>query len=155
MTTFNNLPNIVIIDGYKINLAAGASINQALVYNGTAFVAQDMGGVNSDERANANHVLLATTSPTTIVTYTPSTSGNYEISLYYSIVTATTDVTITLSWTDSVGAQTSNFMPLTSTAVGSYMIATTYINSTNAAITVSATAGTANHVYVSSTITAM
>lgn len=95
---------------------------------------------------------LTTTSATTIATFTPPAQGNYRVDIYYRVVTATTNVTITLTWTDGSGAQTSNIVPLTSTSVGSYIIPPTYLNSTAAAITVSATSGTANNLYVSASI---
>src|SRR5271154_3054916 len=38
------LPNKIQIDGYAIDLSAGASEGQALAYNGTSFVAQTISG---------------------------------------------------------------------------------------------------------------
>ena len=102
---------------------------------------------------SASDVQLTTTSPTTIATFTPPAQGNYKVDIYYRVVTATTNVTITLTWTDGSGAQTSSIIPLTSTAIGSYIVPPTYVNSTASAITVTATSGTANNLYVSATIT--
>ena len=104
------------------------------------------------EVASASDTQLTTTSSTTIATFTPAAQGNYMVNIYYRVITAPTVLTITLTWTDGSGAQTSNIVSGTTEAVLSGIVAPTYINSTTSAITVSATAGTANQVYVSATI---
>lgn len=110
-------------------------------------------GSNSiSEGASASDTQLTTTSSTTVVTFTPATQGNYLINIYYRVITATTTLTMTLTWTDGSGAQTSNILISSSQGVGSIAVSPTYINSTTSAITLSATAGTANQVFVSATI---
>jgi hypothetical protein len=95
---------------------------------------------------------LTTTSATTVATLTPVTQGNFEIKIYYRVVTAATNLTITVTYTDGSGAQTKTLVSNASQAVGSYVVGSTYINATASAISVNATAGTANQVYVSASI---
>jgi len=136
------------IGSFQIN-PSGAVANQSLVYNGTAFVpvyvSQEVGSKSTD-------LQLTTTLATTVATFTPSTSSNYVVYIYYRVVTASTNLTLTLTWTDGSGAQSDTIIPLASQTVGSYIIHPTYINSTANTITVSATAGTANNIYVSANI---
>ncbi len=101
---------------------------------------------------SASEVELTTTGSTSIVSYTPTAQGNYLVSVYFRVVTATTTVTVTVTYTDSTGSQTITVLNAQSEATGSYSLATLPINATAAAITVSATAGTANQVYVSAAI---
>lgn len=108
--------------------------------------------VYSGNRADASNTQVTTTSATSIVTLTPPATGNYEIRIYYRVVTASTTVTITVTWTDPSGAQTLTLVNAVNTAVGSYVLAPTFINATAAAITVTATAGTANQLFVSADI---
>ena len=98
---------------------------------------------------------ITVTTPTTALTYTPTTSGLYRISFYFRVVTAATDVTVTVTTTDATGAQTWDVLPLTSEAVGSYQLDSITVGATAGdAIDVVVTAGTANQVYVSSSIEA-
>ena len=105
-------------------------------------------------RGNASETQLTGTSATDILDYTTAAAGNFMVACYYRVVTGTTNVGIDLTFTDQTGAQTQVLVPAaTSTAVGSYSITPVYINAANAThIKVTATAGTANRVYVSATI---
>jgi len=102
--------------------------------------------------ASVSEFLLATTAQTTVATFTPASQRNYVVFIYYRVITGSTNVTLTVTWTDSAGAQTSTPVNVVATAVGSYILAPIYINSTSAAITVKATASVANQLYVSSSI---
>lgn len=102
--------------------------------------------------ANVSNLELTSTSATTIVSYTPSSQGNYLVMVYYSVITASTDLTLTLTWTDSTGSQSYTWVNGTSQAVGSYNVLPVFINSIASVITVTATAGTANQVYISGSI---
>lgn len=97
--------------------------------------------------------LLATTGATSVLAGTTPLAGNYLVSIYYRVVTAPTTLVITVSWTDATGAQTLTVVPSLSYPVGSYIQALIPITATNGStVTVSATAGTANQVYVSASI---
>lgn len=129
-----------------------------LQYNGSKWVNQLP--PFSDIVASAVSTELTTTSATNIVTYTPSTTGIFNVQAYFTIITAATTVLITLSWTDpnSSTIVTFNWYAASGgvgllTNTGSYSLADMTINAkSGAAITVSATAGTANQVYVSAVI---
>jgi hypothetical protein len=96
---------------------------------------------------------LTTTSATTVATYTPGSTKGLWVALYYRVAVASTNVTITVSWTDATGAQSYTALPTTSQATGSYVLVPIFIVSTNAAVTVQFTAGTANQVFASAAIT--
>jgi hypothetical protein len=103
--------------------------------------------------SSVSDMKLTTTSATTVSTLTPVLQGNYSVKLYYRVVTGATNLTITLTYTDGSGSQTQTPVNVTGQAVGSYEINSLFFNATTGgAITVSATAGTANQVYVSATI---
>lgn len=103
--------------------------------------------------ATAHEVELTTTGSTTIVTFTPGSNGNYKISGYFRVVSATTNVTWVVSWTDASGAQTLTVLSSVSESVGSYPLSDFMVSCASGhPITVSATAGTANQVYCSAAI---
>ena len=98
---------------------------------------------------------ITVTTGQTVLTYTPTTSGLFRISFYFRVITAATDVTVTVTTTDATGAQTWDVLPLTSEAVGSYQLDSITVGATAGdAIDVVVTAGTANQVYFSSSIEA-
>lgn len=103
--------------------------------------------------ANATDTLLTTTDATQVVNYTTGTdTNNYLVYVYYRVITAATDVTLTLQWTDGTGVQSSTIVT-GSQPVGSYTIPATFISAIGGTgIAVTATAGTANQVYVSAAI---
>jgi hypothetical protein len=138
------------VDGYSIDLTSGASVNQVLIYDGYAFSAASIATSN----ANQSDYQLTTTSPTNVVSFTPITQGNFIIYVFYRVANATTDVSLSINWTDITGSGTLILIPLaTSIVVGSYPLPPVYINAiTSGAITVSATTGTANNLYVSASI---
>ena len=95
---------------------------------------------------------LTGTTATTVATYTPGSTKGLWIGLYYRVVTGATNVTITITYTDTTGAQSYTALPTTSQAVGSYSMVPIFIVSTAAAVTVQFTAGTANQVFASASI---
>lgn len=103
--------------------------------------------------AGAVSTLLATTSQTSVAAFTPSPNAvNCKVSSYVVIATAPTTLTVTITWTDSAGAQ-SMFWSATSWPVGSYALADIPITSASgSAVTVLATAGTANQATVSASM---
>lgn len=102
--------------------------------------------------ATTEEHLLTTTGSTSVCTTTPGAAGNFEIGLYFRVVTATTNVTISITWTDATGAQTLTVLNVVPEVTGSYALTKFMIDATAAAITVSFTAGTANQVYASASI---
>lgn len=75
------------------------------------------------------------------------------IGIYFRVITATTNVTVNVTYTDATGAQTNTLLDAQASAVGSYSLPMLMINTTAAAaVAVKITAGTANQVYGSATI---
>jgi hypothetical protein len=106
--------------------------------------------------SNVKEIELTTTSPTVVVSHTPIINGNYIVYIYYRVTTATTNLTLTLTWNDVTGPQTQTIIAgATPTVIGSYPVAPFYFNSAPSAITLTATAGTANQVYFSASIVGM
>lgn len=102
---------------------------------------------------NGKEVLMSTTGETTIATKTPAAAGNVLIGIYFRVITATTNVTVNVTYTDATGAQTNTLLDAQASAVGSYSLPMLMINTTAAAaVAVKITAGTANQVYGSATI---
>jgi hypothetical protein len=104
-------------------------------------------------RASASETKITSTSATSLTQYTPAAQGNFLIMVYYRVITATTNVTIQITYTDAGGAQTITVLNIQSTAVGSYSTLPVFINAAaGSPITVQITAGTANQVYASTSI---
>lgn len=101
---------------------------------------------------NGKEVAMSTTGETTIATKTPAAAGNVLIGIYFRVITATTDVTVKVTYTDATGAQTNTLLDAQASAVGSYSLPMMLINTTAAAVAVKITAATANQVYGSATI---
>ena len=101
---------------------------------------------------SVSDTLLTTTSPTQITVATAASNGNYGVYGYLRIASAC-NLTITVSWMDGSGPQSSDVVNGTQTGGGSYMLSTFFINAiAGTAITVTATTDTPNVVTVSSTI---
>ncbi|MCL6442085.1 MAG: hypothetical protein K6T83_01240 [Alicyclobacillus sp.] len=96
---------------------------------------------------------LTTTSATTILSYTPAAQGNFEVSVSLR-VTATTNITLQIKWTDASGnQQTDTRLSNQSVPAGTWDVPIKFLNATTAApISVIVTAGTANVLYASATI---
>lgn len=110
------------------------------------------GDTLSVEGSRTSDSLLTTTGSTSVATHTPSAQGNFVAYIYYRVITAATDVTVTVTYTDGTGSQTNTVLSAQSSPVGSYSCVPVFINATTSAISVNATAGTANQVYVSASI---
>lgn len=221
----------ISLDGYTFDLSGNASNNQALVYNGTSFIAQNIvnsvsnsdstitispttgaavaslnlghantwtatqsfpaasipnatlanssvtvtagsgltggGTVNLGSTITVNATVadvsnvkeqqLTSTSATDVISYTTSAAGNYRVWCYYRVVTANTNLTVVVTYTDVTGAQTQTLVSAaTPTPVGSYCASPVFLNATNAtAIKLTVTAGTANQVFVSGNVEAL
>lgn len=111
-------------------------------------------GIKASAKVN-----LTSISATTIATYTTPSSGAsmYQVMCGFGVLTATTSVTITITWTDSAGtgAQTVTLLNAQASNIGTYSLLPVFIGRINNsdAITVTATAGTINNVTVWATIT--
>ncbi len=103
--------------------------------------------------ANVN-VALTTTSATNVVNVTTPSAGNYVAYAYVEVTGAATGLTLQLSWTSPSGAQTQTIVPATTLkSVGDYTLVPIYFRATaSTSIKVTATAATANHVTVCSTV---
>ena len=98
--------------------------------------------------------LITSTGATLVLSTIPLSPGFHVVDLYYRIVTAATDVILTISYYDMAGTAISEeVVKVTAQAVGSYHVASTTItsNETNL-IQVHATVSAANQVYVSTKI---
>lgn len=105
--------------------------------------------------ATVQEVELTTVSGTQILSYTPSVAMNINIGLYFRVITATTNVTITINWTDGTGAQILTVLNSVPETVGSYSLTNFMINSiANNAVTINFTAATINQVYASASMRA-
>jgi hypothetical protein len=105
--------------------------------------------------ASVSDFEVASTSPTAVLTATPSVGGNFIVHLYYRVTVSATDLTLTLAWTDASGAQQQT-IATGSQSPGSNTVAPTFINAMGGnPITVTATAGLAGQVFISGTIEAV
>jgi hypothetical protein len=143
--------DIIFYDGTNwINLAVGASASYVLGVSGglPAWV------VGSNPLvASAKETKLTTTGATNVINYTTVAAGNYAVNVYFRVVTGATVVTLTYVWTDVTGAQSYTYLSAVSESTGSYTMQPLFFNATNSsAIQVTATAGTANQVYVSASV---
>lgn len=109
---------------------------------------------NGSSGADAREVLLTTTATTAVRSLTPTTNGEFLVAVSFRIITAATNVTITITWTDASGAvQTDTRLSNQSVGVGPHDVPIKYIDATTAGpITVNVTAGTANQVYATASI---
>lgn len=102
---------------------------------------------------NASETLLSTTGATDVISFTPAAAGNFMAMIYYRVVTGATNLTINVTYTDQTGAQTAIVVPAAqSQAINSYIMAPVFFNATAAVVKVTATAGTANQIYVSASV---
>lgn len=127
----------------------GQTVSDADVNALTTVITNTIG--SSILKTSVSETLVTSTAQQTIASYTPSVRGNYQVNCYFRVITAPTVVTIAVTFTDATGAQT-NTMISQSVPVGDYSLVPLIINSNAAAISVKVTAGTANQVYVSSSI---
>lgn len=104
--------------------------------------------------AGSKNLEITSTSATTIWSFTPPADGLYTAKVYLR-VTASTTVTVTISYDDSGGSQTYTPDALndqTLTAKSYSMVAWDFEATPSAAITLTVTTGTANQVYVTSAL---
>ncbi len=147
----NNSNELTLEIDYPLYLDSNNKLNVQV--DGSSIIVNSKGELQAKiTPVSVSDLELTTTSQTTIATYTPSTQGNYTLKVYARVITAATTLTLTANWTDASGVQSYSWVNAASEAVGSYTFLPIYINSLADAITISATAGTANQVYVSASI---
>jgi len=129
-----------------ITVAAGASLAPAVTAGG-------LPALLANPSVVLEH-LLADTTLDTILTLTPEAPGLFEVRVYGRVITATTTVTVEVTYTDAGGAQTATLVNAVAEPVGPLLVAPAVIASTAAAIAVKAQAGTASQVYLSAAIEA-
>ncbi|MGI0067578.1 MAG: hypothetical protein ACREB9_04030 [Thermoplasmata archaeon] len=102
---------------------------------------------------DASDTELTTTGATVIATRTPAVQGNFLVIVYARIITATTTLSLSMTYDDGTGAQTYTWLSSVGESVGSYTFLPVPINATTAAaIVVSATAGTVDQAFISASI---
>lgn len=148
-TTTLSLPSVGPGAG---SIGGGTSVITSLTLDAQGRVTAATSGAPVPLGNRAVETLLTGTTQTAVATYTPGSTKGLWIGLYYRVVTATTNVTISISYTDVTGSQTLTVIPTTSTATGSYPMGPIFICATAASVTVNVTAGTANQVYVTASI---
>ena len=101
--------------------------------------------------------LLDSTSATTLLTFTPAVSGLYQVGVAGTVQTAATTVTVAVTYTDSVtqAGATLTLINAVSEAVGPISAQGYIAAQAGAAVTITATAGTANQVTLSPVVTAL
>lgn len=97
-------------------------------------------------------MVLSTINPTTLITYTHGVTRNWLLDIYLRIVTGVTAITLTLTYTDSNGAQTITYMNARTLNAGSYLIPELYFRSLASAITITAQADIANQAYFTASL---
>ncbi len=109
------------------------------------------GGGGTFTPTSVKNQVISTTSPTQILSVTPLAAGNYLVSAYFRVTTAATTVLLEVSWND--GESQTYVWVNQSETVGTYVLLPVFLYATTlGAITVTATVGTANQVFVSSTL---
>jgi hypothetical protein len=117
-----------------------------------AYTASGWQGAGPGTGASKVEVALTTTAATQIATLTPEAAGEYQVLVYVRVVTAATTVTVQVSYTDASGAQTQTPIDAVSEPVGFATAQAIVASVAGQPITVTATAGTANQVFVTAGI---
>lgn len=136
--------NADMVDNRHAGLAAG---NIPYLNNNAQLGASLLSG------ASVSDTLLTTALATTILQFTPLAQGNFNVMLYFRVVTGTTNVTVSITYDDGTGAQTNTLYSAQACTVGSYSAIPVFINAkvTNP-IKIIVTASVANQVYASASI---
>jgi hypothetical protein len=141
-----------IDSGGPINLFAGQYLY--LISDGAnnwIVVSQSSG---SGGVANIYDRELTTTNPTTILSATRGSAGGIcSASLYIRVITAPTDLTAIINYTDASGVQQLAWLDLVNLPIGVYAFdIKAFETAPGSLIDISLTAGTANHVFATAQI---
>lgn len=105
---------------------------------------------------NVTNQLLMDTNNDIIINVRTKPNGNYILYVYYTVITATTNVSVNAEWNDIQTGHQSKVLDSGSKDVGSYTLTPLFINNTGDAgtqtISLKIQAGTANQVYVSTSL---
>ena len=102
--------------------------------------------------ASTSDVKITGTTAQTIASYTPTAAGNFVVYCFFRVITAATNVSVKLTYSNSAGAQT-DMLFNQSAPVGDWRLVPAFVNAApGTPIVLSVTAGTANQVYASATI---
>lgn len=155
----NNFKNSSVISGllYLSNLTTPIISSNTFQTTGAGLIT--FNGTNTGVNFGAENrlgsypeTLLTTTSATNIISYTPLLQGLFEVRIYARVVTASTNLTIVVTHSDGT-AQTQTIQASASKVVGSYTYIPLVFNAvTGTNIIVKVTAGTANQVYITSSL---
>lgn len=160
-------PGANLVNKGTYNNSLAYNLNELTQYNGTTYycIQASVGNLPTDTDywavflsppalpvTSTQELLITTTNLTTVVTHTPTVAKNIQITTYFRVITATTTVSVQITYTDITGSQTLALLTSQSCPTGSYTLLPVFINSTASAITVSITAGTVNQVYASATV---
>lgn len=160
-------PGVDLANRGTYNNSTTYTLNDLVIYSGSTYycIATSTGNVPTNTNywslflspsslpvTSVQEVLLSTTSSTTVASHTLTTAKNILFNVYFRVITASTTVTITVNYTNTSGVQTTDILPAQSCAVGSYELLPLFVNCVASTLTITATAGTANQVYVSASI---
>lgn len=161
----------------KINLntivgnasSVSAIIDETIAYASPEDVSNALSQAETytDSKVNSKSISdfkLTTTSIINILTYTPVQQGNFKIDVYLRVLAAA-NITVSISYTDSTGAQAKTMLSernglyfpcnsgIQSYAIGSYYLKSLLINAMkNTPIIISITSNVANQVYASALV---
>lgn len=101
----------------------------------------------------AENLLLAL-GQNTVVSVMPQTAGNYMFTLYFSVVSASTNISVIYNWTDGIQAQTFTLISNSARPSGnSYTMNPLYVYSTTSgSMSIIISTSAANRVYASANI---
>lgn len=115
-----------------------------------------LSGYSASMATNISNSTLTTTSAT-YGTFTPTAQGNFMVFAYLRVATATS-IDVQVNWTDSAGVQSLKLVNAGdgTQAVGSYALPVVFVNATTGgAVSVTAVAGAATAVFISTSIVAL
>jgi len=144
---------VIGTDANKVTLADSGNIIDSLnVEDALQEIVTNL-NTHLNKTSRVSNTLLTVTSATSVLSYTPTIQGNFNIGIYFRVITGTTNVTVVVTYTDDTGAQTNTLLSAQSCVIGSYSTLPLFINAkTTGAITIAVTASIANRVYVSASI---
>lgn len=167
MTGEKGDPGANLVNKQTYNNSYAYNLNDLVQYNGVTYycIQASVGHLPTDTNfwsvflsppalpvISTQELLITTTNLTTVVTHTPTVAKNIQATIYFRVITGTTNVSIQITYTDVTGAQTLNLLTTQSCPIGSYTLLPVFINSTASAITISIQAGTSNRVYASASV---
>ncbi len=151
-----NIPQASVFTGYPLTIGTDVPHDTPTGIGFSAYplvAGVDILGI-SKVGAHVAALELTTTSQTQVLTYTPASVAVVKVMVSITVITANTTVTLTVNWTDpNAGNQTYTLENAEYLGVGVRLELPLVLTSAGGtAVTVTATSGTANQVYVSGII---